>query len=126
MNDNRIFNKIISVPAIAIVGSIILPNVKNYFSNNPFVSQNRVKAISIIDETGTFGLDTYITIVNNQNENLISNYPCLPLTTSNAIIGQLRLTYFDLINIDLNKSYWVRTSVTPIVSNNPFNINFYF
>lgn len=125
MKNVRIFDKIISVPVILAPGTVIQRNVQNYFPANPFVSKNRVKAISITNITSLFSLDVYLTLVDSNNQSLINNYPCLPLTTSNALFPDLRLTYFDIINLDLSRSYWVYGDTTP-VTGNPFNINFYF
>lgn len=127
MIQQRTFDKIISVPFYINVPTAYF-NDRYYFRNNPFVGKNRVKAISVTNNIGTdvTVFDCYITLVDQNNQSLINNYPLLPLTIYGNSFPDLRLTYFDLENLDLSRSYIIYTAQTGITNSNPFNINFYF
>lgn len=128
----KCYDKVLSIPAqYPPGGTLIVNNAKNYFEGYPALKSLTVKGLSVTPLLGdTISLaGVYLTLVNYKGQNIIYNYPIVPLTVSNNQFQNYRIKQVYIENIDLQKSYYIETATggTSPYTNTPFFwLNLYY
>jgi hypothetical protein len=88
MEEKFVFNNIYSLPITVKAGTTITSSSKLYWPPAPWLTAIVVRAISIeINNNAWINNGPFITVVDNNNSNVLFNYPAYDLTNGVSLAG---------------------------------------